>query len=646
MAIQIKIRELELEFRWFASNELEQVLFTVSLIYRSQPNNHTKGPTESRDFQAIAGKVDPLEPAGNNKWNLSFHLSFHLGDRVPNTTPVDMSKFGCSNSYLLNFGITHRTEVQFRKEKSQVTIFAEAIGSVGPMSCSINVRVQPSLDSYAHTSYKPEDKLLGGLLSPGFNEASCLSRYRSIQYRKLSPHKPSPYLISKLRNYESLHKQCGPHTESYNATVNHLRHHHPHHDISNNSTCKYIVHLFYGHSGFGNRMLSLVSNFLFAVLTNRLLLVDQGDHTALLCEPFPDTTWALPFDFPLRDQFDRFDPNHSHCYGNMMRNKTVELSMDDSPPPFVYLNLVHDFNKYDQRFFCDRDQNIMKKVPWLLSRSTQYYIPSLFLMPSFEKELTKLFPEKETVFHHLGRYLVHPSNEVWGLITRYYETYLAKFDERIGIQIRDFSSTGLPFQNSKELASLETIFMDRILDCSVQENLLPKVITNTLNSSAINATRNTKAKSVLVTSLISSYFEKLRNMYQDNPTITGESVTVFQPSHEESQQSYNAQHNMKALAEIYLLSLMDELVTSPWSTFGYVAQGLGGLRPWILSNPLREMDSDSPCRRVTSMEPCFHYPPSYDCEAKIEIDTGARVQYVRHCEDMSRGIKLFDDHEL
>ncbi|KAI8527583.1 hypothetical protein RHMOL_Rhmol12G0086500 [Rhododendron molle] len=533
------------------------VLFTVSVIYRSQPNNHTKGLPESRDFEAIAGKVDPpLEP-----------------------------------------------------------------------------------DSYAQTS----DKLLGGLLSPGFDEASCLSRYRSILYRKLSPHKPSPYLISKLRNYESLHKQCGPHTESYNAAVNHLRHHH---DISDNSTCKYVVHLFYGHSGFGNRMLSLASNFLYAVLTNRLLLVDQGDHTALLCEPFPDTTWALPLDFPLRDQFDRFDPNHSHCYGNMMRNKTVELSMDDSPPPFVYLNLVHDFNKHDQRFFCDRDQNIMKKVPWLLSRSTQYNIPSLFLMPSFEKELTKLFPEKETVFHHLGRYLVHPSNQVWGLITSYYETYLAKSDERIGIQIRDFSSTGLPFHSSKKLASLETILMDRILDCSVQENLLPKVITNTQNSSALNATRNTKAKSVLVTSLISWYFEKLRSMYRDNPTITGESVTVFQPSHEESQQSYNAQHNMKALAEIYLLSLMDELITSPWSTFGYVAQGLGGLRPWILSNPLSEMDSDPPCRQATSMEPCFHYPPSYDCEAKIKIDTGARVQYVRHCEDMSRGIKLFDDHEL
>ncbi|XP_058192037.1 probable fucosyltransferase 8 [Rhododendron vialii] len=491
-------------------------------------------------------------------------------------------------------------------------------------------------DSHAHTSDKLKDKLLGGLLSPGFHESSCLSRYGSILYRKLSPHKPSPYLISKLRNYESLHKQCGTNTESYNATLNHL--YRPSHDISDNDTCKYVVLLFYGHSGVGNRMLSLVSSFLFAVLTNRLLLIDQGDDVAaLLCEPFPDTTWAIPLDFPLRNQFGRFDSNHPHCYGNMMKNKTVELSMDDSPPPFVFLNLVHDYNEHDKRFFCDRDENIMKEVPWLLIRSNQYFIPSLFLMPLFEKELSKLFPEKETVFHHLGRYLVHPSNQVWGLITRYYETYLAESDERIGIQIRDFSSTGLPFQSSKELPF--TYMMDRILNCSAQENLLPRVITNAQNS-VLNATRNTKTKSVLVTSLSSWYFEKLRNMYRDNPAITGESITVFQPSHEESQQSNNAQHDMKALAEIYLLSLMDELITSPWSTFGYVAQGLGGLRPWILSNPLREMDSDLPCRRATSMEPCFHYPPSYGCGAKTGIDTGAR-EYVRHCEDINWGIKLF-----
>ncbi|EXB44703.1 Galactoside 2-alpha-L-fucosyltransferase [Morus notabilis] len=44
----------------------------------------------------------------------------------------------------------------------------------------------------------PVDKLLNGLLVPGFDEGSCLSR---------------------LRSYEALHERCGPYTESYNKTV-------------------------------------------------------------------------------------------------------------------------------------------------------------------------------------------------------------------------------------------------------------------------------------------------------------------------------------------------------------------------------------------------------------------------------------------
>jgi xyloglucan fucosyltransferase len=104
-------------------------------------------------------------------------------------------------------------------------------------------------------------------------------------------------------------------------------------------------------------------------------------------------------------------------------------------------------------------------------------------------------------------------------------------------------------------------------------------------------------------------------------------------------------HNRKAWAEMYLLSLTDVLVTSAWSTFGYVAQGLGGLRPWILYKTENDTAPDPPCRRAMSMEPCFHAPPFYDCKAKKGIDTGTLVPHVRHCEDISWGLKVVDDHD-
>ena len=50
-----------------------------------------------------------------------------------------------------------------------------------------------------------------------------------------------------------------------------------------------------------------------------------------------------------------------------------------------------------------------------------------------------------------------------------------------------------------------------------------------------------------------------------------------------------------------------------------------------------------PCGRAMSPGPCFHAPPYYDCKAKKGIDTGSVVPHVRHCEDISWGLKLVDN---
>lgn len=490
------------------------------------------------------------------------------------------------------------------------------------------LQVEPrkgSEDIVSQSNVVAKDKLLGGLLSAGFDEGSCLSRYQSVEYRKELSHKPSSYLISRLRRYEALHRQCGPYTKSYNKTLEQLKSGH----YTGSSECNYVVWISF--SGLGNRILTLASSFLYALLTNRVLLVDPGvDVADLLCEPFPDVSWFLPPDFPLTDQFSSFNQESNHCYGKMLKNGTLQNS-NRSTPASVYLHLVHDYDYHDKLFFCDEDHTFLQKVPWLILKTDNYFIPSLFLMPSFERELNKLFPEKGTVFHFLGRYLFHPSNQVWGLITRYYKAYLAKADERIGIQIRVFDTRTGPFQ----------YVLDQILACTTMENLLPEI---NREQHIISPSGTQKSKVVLMTSLNSGYFEKIRDMYWEHPTVTGEVVGVYQPSHEEHQQTEKPMHNRKAWAEMYLLSLTDVLVTSSWSTFGYVAQGLGGLKPWILYKAENQTAPNPPCRRAMSMEPCFHAPPFYDCRAKTGVDTGALVPHVRHCEDMSWGLKLVDNH--
>ncbi|KAB2624520.1 galactoside 2-alpha-L-fucosyltransferase-like [Pyrus ussuriensis x Pyrus communis] len=111
-----------------------------------------------------------------------------------------------------------------------------------------------------------------------------------------------------------------------------------------------------------------------------------------------------------------------------------------------------------------------------------------------------------------------------------------------------------------------------------------------------------KQKSVLFTSLTSGHSENVRNMYWENPTVNGDIIGVFQPSHEEQQHTDETLYNRKAWAEMYLLSLcVYVLVTSARSTFGYAAQGLGGLKPWILL-PVQAGESDNAGSTLRSVQ--------------------------------------------
>ncbi|EYU35809.1 hypothetical protein ABFS82_09G041300 [Erythranthe guttata] len=474
-------------------------------------------------------------------------------------------------------------------------------------------------DELAQPVEVPNDKLLGDLLPIGFDEKSCLSRYQSLLYRRGLSRKPSSHLISKLRSYEALHKRCGPHTDPYNKALENLKK-----SATANSTtdCKYLVWISF--SGLGNRILTLASAFLYALLTDRVLLVDSGkDIPDLFCEPFPESSWLLPSDFPLTEKFNGFNQKSNESYGNLLKRNSSSGDLS-----YTYLHLVHDYDDKDKLFFCNQDQEHLQKNQWLIMKTDNYFIPSLFLIPSFEKELHSLFPDKEAVFHFLGRYLFHPTNSVWGLISRYYQSYLSNADVRIGIQIRVFDAKSGPFKH----------VLDQILSCTMKEDILPQITKN--QEPEFDRSVKPKTVAVLMTSLSGGYFEEVRNMYWENPTKNGDLIGVYQPSYEGYQQNEKRNHNRKAWAEMYLLSLTDKLVTSSWSTFGYVAQGLGGLRPWILYKPENLTAPDPPCGRAVSMEPCFHAPPFYDCKLRRGVDTGAIVPHVKHCEDMSWGLKL------
>ncbi|KAK7243545.1 hypothetical protein RIF29_38346 [Crotalaria pallida] len=464
-----------------------------------------------------------------------------------------------------------------------------------------------------------KDKLLDGLLASGFDEASCISRLQSHLFRKASLHKPSPYLISKLRNYEELHRRCGPESSAYSRSMMKIL------SSKNNAaaaTCKYLVWI--PINGLGNQMISIVATFLYAVLTDRVLLIKSGkDKYGLFCEPFLNSTWILPKNFPF------WNYKNIETYQSMLKKDKDYNSKEDFPSS-LFLNLQHTKDDLDKFFHCDHSQDLLRNVPLLILKSDQYFVPSLSMNPSFNPEITKMFPEKDTVFYHSGRYLFHPSNEAWGLISSFYQEYLAKADERIALQIRVFTPDTTPQQ----------AVMDLLLSCIIKNKLLPELDTQ---NSASYTGKNRTMKAVLVTSLYPEYGENLRTMYQNKSTVTGELIEVYQPSHEEHQKRHDKTHNMKAWTEMYLLSLCDVLVTTSVSTFGYVAQGLGGLKPWLLYKLTTNETHFPACERDFSLEPCYHYPPKHYCNGKPIKDFASSFPYLRGCKDFYYGVKLFND---
>jgi xyloglucan fucosyltransferase len=433
---------------------------------------------------------------------------------------------------------------------------------------------------------------------------------------------PSARLVKRLRKQEALQRRCGPGTEAYRAAAARLTF--PHRDGANDTTdgaCKYLVLVPY--RGLGNRMLAVASAFLYAVLTDRVLLLDRATSLSdLFCEPFPGTSWLLPRRFPIKN-LQNLTGEVPESYGNLVQNGTAASGLG-----YVFVDLDHSCTYHDKLFYCDDDRQFLRRVPWLVMRTDGYFVPALFLNPAYQQELDRMFPRKDAVFYLLAHYLFHPTNRVWGLVTRFYNSYMRNSDDKLGIQVRVFDGD-TPFKH----------ILDQIVACTSQERLLPVVVTQEpMNPPP--STAGARSKAVLMTGLSSWYYENIRWKYLQSATAAGEVVSVYQPSHEEHEFSGKTTHDMKALAEMYLLGMTDAIVISGWSTFGYVGHGLGGLTPWIMFKPENLTTPDPPCRRSQSMEPCMHGPPFYDCRAKHGADTGKLVPHVRHCEDMSWGLKL------
>nr|PNR52533.1 hypothetical protein PHYPA_008907 [Physcomitrium patens] len=331
---------------------------------------------------------------------------------------------------------------------------------------------------------------------------SCTSKYMQHCFWKSTRKPPSSQFLSALREYEALHQRC---VQGQNLTETFITGTAP-------EGCQYLV--WKELDGKGNQLVSLVSAFVYSLLTHRILLITpQESLNLLLCEPFPRSSWQVPSGFPYDamqskggSQGDFFQRAQNLTgrgseslldtdFKNIPRHLFVSLS-NISPPPH-----------HDRRFFCPAEQKLLGRIPWLLFRSNQYMIPGLYFLPEFRKALNHLFPDRE-VFLHAGRYLLNPSNDIWGRITKFYDGYLAGADKRVGIQVRSWTPEYKP------------VISDHILKCAVDTNILPNL---TRKATAIPTHNSYKKITILMTALTVQYHLDLREHYMRHENVGGES---------------------------------------------------------------------------------------------------------------------------
>lgn len=122
------------------------------------------------------------------------------------------------------------------------------------------------------------------------HDPACLARTQHLLYRR-NPERfaPSPAFTQAWDRYVMMHKACS-HKKNFTHVFLHER--------DKTDDCNYLI-VMEGGGGLGNKLLSLTSAFAYGLATDRVVLVESGKQFKdLLCDPFPESSWFLPENFP------------------------------------------------------------------------------------------------------------------------------------------------------------------------------------------------------------------------------------------------------------------------------------------------------------------------------------------------------------
>lgn len=431
--------------------------------------------------------------------------------------------------------------------------------------------------------------------------------------------------------------------------------------------CKFL--LADGKNGLGSKLLVTVSAMLYAIVSQRVLLMPSWlTFRSVLCEPFVGSSWILDtatFQMPGPGQF-----NNSWVEGKVFtqnlkqRLKLLQEENQDirefnhsatkskALPPLadaVVVTTVWPWLSWypDKWFYCTTEQRYLSEVTWMYFSGCIYSIPDLFGSTPFGATLQALFPDKMVVTRMVRSALL-PSDGVWRRFKHLNHVYFQQAHRRVAIQLHFF-------ENTHETMSAE--MNRRVLDCALANGILPTLNYSTTGQYSPIATSQVPAPitTVFIASLHSDLRQLMSEFYLRSQTTTGEAVGVVQITSRVEQWSV-VEEDTEALVEMLLLSVSDSLLITPVSAFGGMGEAFGGLTPWLV----RVTPGDGvSCERAQTVDPCMQdgylgydcpndppSPPEWtglvgDC---LTIDLGERI--VSGIQILDDNLRLHDSQDL
>jgi xyloglucan fucosyltransferase len=136
-------------------------------------------------------------------------------------------------------------------------------------------------------------------------------------------------------------------------------------------------------SGLGNRILSAASCMIYAVLTQRVLLLPSSSLLAqVMCEPFEGSSWKVnegKIGFPVPSTFWLSTEQFLSEVDLFVRSQNKDAIHEDPTTTTVHATdvTIRSEQRYqpDNRFFCMTEQKFLRNVTWGYLEGTQHFLP-------------------------------------------------------------------------------------------------------------------------------------------------------------------------------------------------------------------------------------------------------------------------------